>query len=524
VILAAAMPYAWAGGGIPCGLFLEFDKFVFSNERTIPIKIEDVCEQYEGKTIRIIVSNPDRKFNEIAGSTIYYNQQISITGKTMEVTFAPPQETMQYAFLVTLRDDSIAEITDEVIIFTKEDADIIKISDILVPQKVSAGSELVLSAKLEDGLGNPVPPIVRILAIFERPVCGSGYDVPSILELELKKKEKISETTQFEGRLTLPSDFASGLYKVEIIVFSDPSDGYKFPGTALSQIQVENGSIPVTTLFYNMEEPNGNIFSKIGGDIRYALGDDVLVKGQVMTDDCQPLSGINIVGDFYGHPTPLIRSSTVSDSSGYFSVHFQTYPQLKIDTQYFITLRGEYANKTYTWNDDYVFLDDVKKFPFEIDGKSSTAEVMIRNEGSRVVSFELDKDSKKITIVLESNGEGQDNYQIAIPSDLVSGDMIVRKVGSLENPLMLTEKVPFDSVSGPVIDPENDIRHSYFLSASKHDGFAMMGYSDEFDGRATIEVTGTSVIPEFDSVISFVTAVAITSAILAAKQFRNKVK
>jgi hypothetical protein len=309
------------------------------------------------------------------------------------------------------------------------------------------------------------------------------------------------------------------LYDVVISVYSAPSEGYHYPNPTPSQIRVENGGVPVTTLFYNVRELNGSIFSKVNNDIRYVLGDDIIVKGQALTDDCFPLKDVRIVGDFFGYPTPLIRSSAITDEQGSFTVHFQTYPRLQTNTQYFMTLKAEYSNNTYTWNDDYVFLDDVKKFPFEVDGITSRAEVMANQEG-KVVSLTLDEGLKKITVVVESQRNEQAQYSIAIPSELLSGDVIIQKDGG--EPLTLIGGQYFADQYGPEMDPANDdTRHSYSLSAYKGDGLMVVGYVNLAGGRTTIDITGTSVIPEFGtiSLLVLVTVVAISAALVAAKHF-----
>ncbi len=521
ISVSSGNAYAYGKG---CGIYLKFDKYVFVTEKVIPIGVEDLCQIYTGKTIAVTVSSADTEIDPATGwptatsENTYLDRKVIVKDRITQVDFEVPQSTQEYRFLITLRDDR-NEITDQAIVFTKDGADVITVSDITVPATVMAGSEFKITARITDGLGNPVASVVSATAALQRPVCDPQSWLSSIVDVNLVRTAGSAgdESIIYQGLVALSPDFPSGMYDVVITTHSSPYEGYRYPNPITYQTRVENGGPPVTTLFYNIREPNGSIFSKANNDVRYILGDDIIVEGQALTDDCLPLVGVRIVGDFYGYPTPLIRSSAITDEQGNFTVHFQTYPLLQTNTQYFITLKAEYSNNTYTWNDDYVFLDDVKKFPFEANGITSRAEVMANQEG-KVVSLTLDKDLKKMTVTVESQRNDQAQYSIAIPSELLSGDVIIQKDGG--EPLTLIGSQYFADQYGPEMDPANgDIRHSYSLSAYKGDGFMMVGYVNLAGGRTTIDITGTSVIPEFGTISLLVTAVAISAALAAAKHF-----
>lgn len=521
ISVSSGNAYAYGKG---CGIYLKFDKYIFVTEKVIPIGVEDLCQIYTGKTIAVTVSSADTEIDPATGwptatsENTYLDRKVIVKDRITQVDFEVPQSTQEYRFLVTLRDDR-NEITDQVIVFTKDGADVITVSDIMVPATVMAGSEFKITARITDGLENPVASVVSATAALQRPVCDPQSWLSSIVDINLVRTAGSAgdESIIYQGLVALPPDFPSGMYDVVITTYSSPYEGYLYPNPSSYQTRVENGGVPVTTLFYNIRELNGSIFSKANNDVRYILGDDIIVEGQALTDDCLPLSGVRIVGDFYGYPTPLIRSSAITDEQGNFTVHFQTYPLLQTNTQYLITLKAEYSNNTYTWNDDYVFLDDVKKFPFEANGITSRAEVMANQEG-KVVSLTLDKDLKKMTVTVESQRNDQAQYSVAIPSELLSGDVIIQKDGG--EPLTLIGSQYFADQHGPEMDPANgDIRHSYSLSAYKGDGFMMVGYVNLAGGRTTIDITGTSVIPEFGTISLLVTAVAISAALAAAKHF-----
>ncbi len=501
--------------GPPCGLFLDFDDYVFVQSASVNIKISDTCESYQGKNISVVLSNPDRGIEETGKAIVtpeatFSSKTIIVSGRITETVIELPKNAKEYSFLVSVKDDN-NEIRDQAVIFSRVDADIVQVSDILLPENVSAGTSLKVAATIRDGLGNPLPPIVTPYVALQRPECSSSTYLGIPLDFQMKRS---IDPSRYEGQILVPPDFPSGLYKASIMVYLIPTKGYQEPSRILSNVNIGDGGIPVTTLFYNLEELNATIFSESKTGRDYVPGDDIVVRGQVMTDDCQPLGGIVITGDFYAHPTPLIRASSVSDSSGNFTIHFQTYPLLHTDPQYTIRLKGEYSNTTFTWVDNYVSLENVKKFSFEIDGKESRADVKANEEGN-VISLTLDKDLKKLTVVVESQRNEQAQYTIAVPSELLSGDIIILKDG--EEPLVLGNQ-SFAGYSGPEMDPVNDPRHSYSLSAWKGDSLMTVDFVNLAGGQTTLEITGTSVIPEFGTIILTVLAFSIVFVLITTNR------
>lgn len=508
------MQFAEAKG---CGISFKFDKFVFESESVIPIKIEDVCQIYLGKIITVLISSPDIQIDPNTGwpsrdigSNVYLDRKLEVKGQITEVEFIVPQSSSDYRFLITLRDDETGETKDQVIIFASEKAEAIAVSNYAVPESISAGSELEISATLTDGLGNAAPSLVLAFASVQRPLCDPSSYPTNPIEIRLLR-QGVENEIRYNGRLLLPSDLPSGLYDVKLTVHSS-SRGYQYPDPAPLRIQIESGVPPVTTLFHNVRELNTSIFSKVNSGVRYAVGDEIVLSGHALTDDCFPLGGLNVVGELYDLPTPLIRSTAITDENGNFTLRFQTFPRMHPDTQYFLTLRGQYSNSTYTWTDHYVSLDQIIRYPFEVDNKSSTAEVMSNQEG-KLVSLSLDKQYKEITAIVESQKYVEAQYNIAIPSELLSGDIVILKDGG--EPLVLIGDQYFADSSGPELDPaNNDIRHSYYLNAFKAEGVMVVGFTNLAGGRTTIEITGTSVIPEYGAITALVSAIALMIALV----------
>lgn len=508
-----------AGSG--CGLFLEFDKYVFENESIIPITISDECQIYSGKIVALAVSSADTEIDPETGwpsatsDDRYLDRRITVTDSITQINFEVPKSTSEYRFLITLW-DNMDEITDQAIVFTKKDADVIHVSELSIPESIDAGSELEMSFKLTDGIGNPVASIVTATAAIQRPLCEPSSWPSSIMDLHMTRTAESGYAGgTYQGQTALPVDFSTGLYNVVISFYSAPSEGYRYPEPVTSQLRVEGKSPPVTTMFHNIRAVNPSLFANSDNDFKFSLGDDIVITGQTLTDDCIPISSVNVTGDFLGYPTPLIRSSAISNEHGNFTLHFQTHPLLQTDMQYYINLRGNYSNNTYSWTNDYVSLDDITKFPFKVNGFESSAEV--KSDHGEVISMTLNEEAKKIVIILQSERNQQAQYDIAIPSELLSGDIIIQKDGGM--PLVLIGNEYFADMAGPVNPP--DSRHSYYLHAHKRDGMMAVGFVDIEGSRTTIEVTGTSVIPEFGSFAALLMAAGIVGALVLMRRLQN---
>lgn len=116
------------------------------------------------------------------------------------------------------------------------------------------------------------------------------------------------------------------------------------------------------------------------------------------------------------------------------------------------------------------------------------------NEAGKIVSVDLDAQLKKMTIVLDSKRDTQAQYEIAIPSELLSGDLVVTVLDGGQQAILTGDEYLADA-SGPVVDPVNDPRHIYSVSAFKRDGYAQVGFIDDVGGMRTIEIQGRLLYP-----------------------------
>lgn len=214
-----------------------------------------------------------------------------------------------------------------------------------------------------------------------------------------------------------------------------------------------------------------------GGAI--APGDKITVKGQMIENGDMPVGNLNVTGYFIEDPTPKIISHAVTDKNGNFEIEFQTWPQMKVNKGCEITLYANYDGFTSTWKQDEIRTGDIKRFTFFEDGKNSTSTI-ISQYGLPVYSFTLDKDTKTLTFVGNVT-DTRGYYTIMVPSDLLSGNMTIRN----------------DKNQSVLVTPERFTGGGYGISGAMNNGTAIIYYQTNNLGPIKLEITGTTVIPEF---------------------------
>lgn len=240
-----------------------------------------------------------------------------------------------------------------------------------------------------------------------------------------------------------------------------------------------NTGFHVTNLFQNVTYANTNLFSIIPAR-GYGIGDQIIITGQTLSDEGIPLSGVTISGTLQDIPEQIVNK-TLSDENGNFEIGIQTPKNLPAETEVTPTLSAQYNGTTYSWTGDLI-LDDIKKFTLFEDGKSST--VLVRQQNVTADSLSLDKDQKKLTILL-TDTESSSSFMVLIPSEVLSGDMIVE---AGKNPaLILPSDQDWKDISGD----------DYWLNVKKYDGFTLIAYQQNNAETDKLDVTGTTAIPEF---------------------------
>ena len=148
---------SFGAGKQPCGFSLLFDNHEFTSNDQIPIRIKSYCDQWQGRTATVIVS--DGNSNEIEGKIL---ERRVIVNDTAEIIFETPNVDDPYRFLVTVM-DSNGNTHKQAFFFTKEGASEVTFSDISIPREVNTGEKVEVEVKVVDGIGNPIPTAVIVL-------------------------------------------------------------------------------------------------------------------------------------------------------------------------------------------------------------------------------------------------------------------------------------------------------------------------------------------------------------------------
>ncbi|MGI0074131.1 MAG: hypothetical protein ACREA3_10015 [Nitrosotalea sp.] len=286
--------------------------------------------------------------------------------------------------------------------------------------------------------------------------------------------------------------------------------------TSLSDnaVKINNGMESATSLFYHVTDtsPAPESITVPSTNIWYhAPGDKIVLSGQTLSSSGNPLEGIGIDGSIRTEQgTNVVTNHTVSDKNGNFFIVFQTPSQMSLYTEggpaYEIHLDAIYDNKKFGWGRDGSSLfysslrfEDMKRFSFYVDGKNSTAE--LKGDGISQVSLTLDKTLKKLTLAGNVTNS-QSYFDLYIPSELLGGNLTVEKSPT---EIIKTYTTDYGVYGGDY--------QSSFGEVRMYPGVEEIKYFPYYTGNTTLEISGTTVIPEFPFSIP-VLLISITSLIV----------
>jgi len=483
-------------GGEPCGFSLVFDRDEFPSVDEIPIKVKAVCEQMQGKTATVTVSNGD----SLEVKDKFFEEKMAVNGFA-ETKFKVP-DSDRYRYLVTVTDG--VDIHDRVIIFTEEGASKLMISDLNLPRDLNAGKQYAVEVAVSDGLGNAVP-TADAFGTIRYPTCtdAKGYPLNMVHDsIDVYFSPSSSDPYVLTANMKIRVIMPSGTYDMAIEV--NGPKGYQYTSTVV-QVNVTNDvEVPVTKLFHGVHDANLGVIG------RYTSGDTMLLKGKTMSDGClKEIPNVKIFGELNTTfaKSIVIKNQTKSDNNGDFEIELATDPSMPLNEPIRLTLQATYNSKEYSY-EDFLFLQYIERFVFNAGGKKSYAEVLVTSPDTSIVSFTLDKDAKKLTLTTKSPDVA--NLEIAFPPDLLSGDIVVQKDGN--ETLVLSGDNYYETLTGSWTNREEgySLPYLYHISASKKEDHIRIDYRYQRLGESTLEITGTSVIPEFPmSMIIFATAVSL---------------
>ena len=490
------IPISGSGkGGEPCGFSLVFDRDEFPSVDEIPMKVKAVCEQMQGKTATVIVSDGD----SLEVNDKFFEEKMVVNGFA-ETRFKIP-DSDRYRYLVTVTDG--VNVHDRAIIFTEEGVSKLVISDLNMLRDLNAGEQYTVEVAVSDGLGNAVP-TADAFGTIRYPTCSDakGYPLNMVHDsIDVYFSPSSSDPYVLTGNLEVPVIVPSGTYDATIEV--DGPKGYQHTSTVVEVNIINEEEVPVTSLFHGVHDANVGVFG------RYTPGDTILLKGKTMSDGClKVIPNVEIFGEQNTIAQSIvIRNQTKSDNNGDFEIKFTIDPSMPLNEPIRLTLQATYNSKKYSY-EDFLFLQYIERFEFEASGKKSYAEVLVTSPDTSIVSFTLNKEAKKLTLITKSPDVS--NLEIAFPPDLLSGDIVVQKDGN--ETLVLSGDNYYETLTGPRTNREEgySLPYLYHISTSKKEDHIRIDYRYQRLGESTLEITGTSVIPEFPlSMIIFATAVSL---------------
>jgi predicted secreted protein with PEFG-CTERM motif len=242
---------------------------------------------------------------------------------------------------------------------------------------------------------------------------------------------------------------------------------------------------------------------------------NLTITGRVLDEDCTVISNAKIVAELL-RSTNTFSKTVNSSNDGSFEIILDTAGNVGHHEEYQLYITTIKEDEVVRKLIQEVRFYDIHRFPITEEGKTATVEIS-PNQGSQINSFAFDKNSKKISLEVEHFDNEAGQFLVAIPSNLISGEITVIKDGY---PVFtLTQENLHDNDYGPEMDPENgDIRHSYSLRGKIIENYTQISYNFIPKKTSEIEIIGTTAIPEFQAVSIVILAVSIFPIILA----RNK--
>lgn len=242
---------------------------------------------------------------------------------------------------------------------------------------------------------------------------------------------------------------------------------------------------------------------------------DLTITGDVLDKDCNGISKIKIIAELKRGETTFSKTVNSNDD-GSFEIILETAGKVSHHNDFQLYLTAVYGEPFRLHVADVTFFD-IQRFAVTEEDQTAVVEIS-QSYGSRVVSFDFDKDSKKISLELVHFDSEAAQFLVAIPANLLSGDITVLREG--QPAFILTENNLYDNDYGPRMDPENnDIRHSHSLRGKIVEDYSTIDYNFIPYETHTIEIVGSKVIPEFHPVIIFVLSISMICMILANKIF-----
>lgn len=473
---------SYGSGYYPCCIESNLDKTEYNPGDTAKITVTGTGN-YDNSNGEITVKISDVTFGPDYTNVVYQTQKTLQNGKA-ELEYKTPQSSDRYRYLLTV--ESPAGVESKMF-FTKKDASKIIISDVkLLAPKVKQGEQIKLEARIVDGVGNPIH-YLRVSANSQVPTqncpdqeAGVGGDMSPLYSIQPRYwSEGI-----INGTIPVSDTAKPGTYDLVIGIGSNIA-GYSSTQTTTQFQIIETDHRDKPYALFGIFSPHfGSGFMtqstiNITGTTNYNQCGPALphvsVKAEIKRYDMQKST----------HIETLKTKETVSDENGIFHISFDP---IGLRTGYYtIILTATYQGIHDTRGSEMPH--NIKNFIISTEGKNFT--VMVDSWYFIPLNATFDKENKKLTLDLNTSDSFR-RVDFTIPSELLDGKFTVLVNGQ---------------------ERDGVIRN--------YDGYSSFSPWPSEDNHTTIEIIGTSAIPEFP-LYQDVFVISIMSMILFYKiKFRK---
>ena len=332
--------------------------------------------------------------------------------------------------------------------------------------------------EITDRDGNPVEMYVTGRIDYQAPWGPSNFSPVGNYD---KQKQR------FVGELTIPGEIMPGTYTLKLRVHGS-SEQYSFSG--ISEVDFVIGERPNSFVTLFESSSLGNLMGENDG---YSLGESRVVNVQLVQGHfyAPPITNHPASILVYGtdwedfEPNLLEIFEVTSDSNGF--IHKELILDDRNQCEYEVTIKSEFEGFEYSQNFDFE-MTNTEIFYFQWNDEQIP--VTVKGECSIPLSMNFDQPNKTMTIELDTS-DAKKRFGIHFPHKLLDGELTV----------LVNGDVDFDN----------------FSINKKHDETIVR--VDAISNYTTVEIIGTSAIPEFQTITMLVLLFSMLPVIL----LRNRI-
>lgn len=474
----------YGGGWEPCCIDWPLEKTEYSPGETIKIPFTATGE-LENSTKPISVKISDVTDGPDYAKVVFDEQKTLEDGKAL-FEYTLPKDPNRYRYIISV--DSPAR-NDSKFIFTKKDASKIVISDFnILNPTLKQGEPVKFEAKVVDGVGKPAHYLSitasskiphQNCSVETRGYVGAFLDVSPLYSLQ---PDYWSDGI-VRGEIPIRNTAMPGTYEILLYASAD-IDGYQSEQKS-SPITIEQTPIP--------DEPPYTVMTPF--EVQFKPGfmteQPIDFSGHTAYNGCgTTIPNVPIKAEIKRYDLrhsqwmeTLDTKETISDENGDYSFHFDP---IGLRTGYYTVQ----ITATYPGVDQTVSTEppqNIKDFTITEEGKDFTVTVNGYYFIPQSVTF--DKEKKTLTLELDTSDSFR-QVDFDIPTELLDGDFTV-----------LVNGVERDA------------------NIHKMDGYTHFIPWPGEDDHTTIEVIGTSAVPEFGILAPIVLTMSIIPIIFFQKYF-----